>query len=567
VALQSDNDVSEKLKVLREKFLTRARSDIRELSGYAEQTRSGTLSAEGLIRCYQSLHRLAGSAGTFGLPRLGEQARLIEKQLKSQAEALGETSEAQRQSVEVSDGFADSIDALASLIEESSENLSSAESGNLTSPDQNRFEGSHGMQIRILLVDDDAGGQVASLATELGRYGFICQFVDQRDETALEGIFSGITGASSILCRDSAMPVVMQHARKQENEGSRRRPPVVVIGANDSFDNEYRIAKAGASAFFSAPVSVPELAERVELLAIERSSGVNGRVLIVEDDAELAEHYCLVLSAAGIEAKSLTDPRRLMAELYSFQPDIVLMDVQIGDYSGVTLARLIRFESRWLSLPIIYLSSEDDRDDQLEALSKGADEFLVKPVSDDYLVRSARIRCYRARQLSDLMNRDSLTGLLKHSLIKQELEKELARCRRFGHLSSVAMIDLDYFKQVNDTWGHRYGDIVIRALANLLRNRLRETDMIGRYGGEEFMVVLPDCSVQAAADLLKSIGESFSELVFAVGEKNFQVTLSAGIAGVNEFPSGAEALEAADQALYQCKHEGRNGVAIYSANK
>lgn len=203
MALQSDNDVSEKLKVLREKFLTRARSDIRELSGYAEQTRSGTLSAEGLIRCYQSLHRLAGSAGTFGLPRLGEQARLIEKQLKSQAEALGETSEAQRQSVEVSDGFADSIDALASLIEESSENLSSAESGNLTSPDQNRFEGSHGMQIRILLVDDDAGGQVASLATELGRYGFICQFVDQRDETALEGIFSGITGASSILCRDS----------------------------------------------------------------------------------------------------------------------------------------------------------------------------------------------------------------------------------------------------------------------------------------------------------------------------------------------------------------------------
>ncbi|MFP3489521.1 response regulator, partial [Staphylococcus sp. SIMBA_130] len=87
------------------------------------------------------------------------------------------------------------------------------------------------------------------------------------------------------------------------------------------------------------------------------------------------------------------------------------MDVQIGDYSGGTLARLIRFEPRWLSLPFIYLSSEDDPDNQLEALSKGADEFLMKPVSDDYLVRSVRIRCYRARQLSELMNRDSLTGL------------------------------------------------------------------------------------------------------------------------------------------------------------
>lgn len=117
MAVHSDNNVSEKLKALRSKFLERARDDIRELSVYAEQTRNGTLSAEGLIRCYQSLHRLAGSAGTFGLPELGQHARSLEKKLKSQAENLSESSGVHQQSIEVSDGFADGIDALAVLLQ------------------------------------------------------------------------------------------------------------------------------------------------------------------------------------------------------------------------------------------------------------------------------------------------------------------------------------------------------------------------------------------------------------------------------------------------------------------
>ena len=188
----------------------------------------------------------------------------------------------------------------------------------------------------------------------------------------------------------------------------------------------------------------------------------------------------------------------------------------------------------------------------------------MKPVSDSYLVRSVRIRCYRARQLSELMKRDSLTGLLKHSLIKQEVEKELAWCRRAGHQSCVVMLDLDHFKNVNDSWGHPQGDIVIRTLANLLRNRLRETDMIGRYGGEEFLVVLPQCEVSAATNLMRGIGESFSDLSFVSGESSFQVTLSAGIARINDFTSGDDAVGAADQALYERKRGGRNGVTVYS---
>lgn len=561
MALESTGKISSRLEMLRQRFLERAKEDIEHLRALAEKTRRGEFSADGLLFCYQSLHRLSGSAGTFGLPELGEAAKALEKQLKGQAEELGSLDDTLTHPVDIPAGFADGIDALAELVEVKSQAI---EQSSNFSEEPATYKGSQGMQVSVLLVEK-GGERLAILEKEMAPYGFSFTSVSCDDDGALGNALGEVRGAAAILCRESALSDVMSLRNTSFEESSRRRLPVICLGSDDSFQNRYRVAEAGAFAFFPDPVDIPELAERIESLAIERSANVQGRVLIVEDDAELAEHYCLVLQAAGIEAQAVSEPLHLMSNLADFEPDIVLMDVQIGEYSGVTLARLIRFEPRWLSLPIIYLSSEDDPENQLEALSKGADEFLMKPVSDSYLVRSVRIRCYRARQLSELMNRDSLTGLLKHSLIKEEVEKELARCRRSGDRSCVVMLDLDHFKAVNDTWGHSQGDIVIRTLANLLRNRLRETDMIGRYGGEEFLVVLPECDVSSAKELIRGIGESFSELSFVAGESNYQVTLSAGIAAINDFTNGEDALNAADQALYERKRGGRNGVTVYSS--
>jgi len=561
VALESTGKISSRLEMLRQRFLERAKEDIEHLRALAEKTRRGEFSADGLLFCYQSLHRLSGSAGTFGLPELGEAAKALEKQLKGQAEELGSLDDTLTHPVDIPAGFADGIDALAELVEVKSQAIEQSSS---FSEEPATYKGSQGMQVSVLLVEK-GDERLAILEKEMAPYGFSFTSVSCDDDGALGNALGEVRGAAAILCRESALSDVMSLRNTSFEESSRRRLPVICLGSDDSFQNRYRVAEAGAFAFFPDPVDIPELAERIESLAIERSANVQGRVLIVEDDAELAEHYCLVLQAAGIEAQAVSEPLHLMSNLADFEPDIVLMDVQIGEYSGVTLARLIRFEPRWLSLPIIYLSSEDDPENQLEALSKGADEFLMKPVSDSYLVRSVRIRCYRARQLSELMNRDSLTGLLKHSLIKEEVEKELARCRRSGDRSCVVMLDLDHFKAVNDTWGHSQGDIVIRTLANLLRNRLRETDMIGRYGGEEFLVVLPECDVSSAKELIRGIGESFSELSFVAGESNYQVTLSAGIAAINDFTNGEDALNAADQALYERKRGGRNGVTVYSS--
>ncbi|MCT7654641.1 diguanylate cyclase [Oceanimonas sp. NS1] len=290
----------------------------------------------------------------------------------------------------------------------------------------------------------------------------------------------------------------------------------------------------------------------------------------MDDDEELAEHYRLVLTEAGMEVRVLNRPYNMMSTLAEFHPDILLMDIHMPPYSGTTLARMIRFEPQWLSLPIIYLSSEQDRERQLSALAQGADEFITKPISDSLLIRTVSILCHRARQLSRLLARDGLTGLLNHSHSKQALSQEHARVQRMGHHTMVAMLDLDHFKKVNDNHGHATGDRVINTLAHLLQRRLRKTDSLGRYGGEEFVAVLPECDAQQARTLFEQICHDFAALKFRGQEQEFGVTVSVGLACLNDFTTAEEALSAADQALYERKRLGRNGVtdyAVISAHK
>lgn len=548
---ETTGDVSSKLAALRERFTVRASDDLAELERRAELMQQGSAGQAVLQDVCARLHRLAGSAGTFGFPELGDAARSLEKMLRAGSEKALDNPGADVPLLAI-----EKLMALRTLL--ASPPLPVA--GLAQSPTESP-EGSHGMQVFVGIVPGP-GIDYEELAPALTGYGFACLRVAGEDSDILAAVGDNSHCPTVVLCPADRLESLVAQRDKLRDHHSRELP-VVCLSDDGSFASRYRAAAQGAAAFFCAPVDLPELTERIEYLALEGNTKRQGRVVLVEDDPELAEHYTLVLDSAGVEVRWVSDPMQLMSELSSFRPDILLMDVQLGDHSGVTLARLVRFDPQWLSLPIIYLSSEDNPDNQLEALSRGADEFLMKPVSDSYLIRSVHIRCYRARQLFRLMNRDSLTGLLKHSLIKQEVDKELARCRRDGSLASVVMVDLDHFKQVNDTYGHRYGDVVIKALANMLRNRLRETDRIGRYGGEEFLVVLPGCDVTAAARLFTEIAESFAQLTFRRDDAAFHVTLSAGVAEISGFTSGDDAVEAADKALYRQKWAGRNGVTVF----
>jgi len=172
------------------------------------------------------------------------------------------------------------------------------------------------------------------------------------------------------------------------------------------------------------------------------------------------------------------------------------------------------------------------------------------------------MRAERMRIIRSYMDRDSLTGLINHTKAEEQLDIAMERARRQGGSLSFAMIDIDNFKEVNDTYGHPSGDRVIMSLARLLQQRLRKTDVVGRYGGEEFAVILSDTAASNAAKVLDAIRLSFSRIKNQADGREFSVTFSCGIATFSGHGDAALLTSAADKALYEAKRDGRNRIVI-----
>lgn len=281
------------------------------------------------------------------------------------------------------------------------------------------------------------------------------------------------------------------------------------------------------------------------------------KVLVVDDSRAQALHTANTLKNSGIDCQTVNDPMQVLNVLESYLPDLVLMDMYMPGCTGVELARIIRQQREYINLPIIYLSGEEDKERQLEAMSKAGDDFLTKPVDSSHLYITISNRIARARQLQNLIARDSLTGLLNHTHSLTALQQALNRHEDFSVPVSFVMLDIDHFKQVNDTYGHPVGDDVIRNLSLFLRQHLRRTDPIGRYGGEEFAVVLIGANEDQAISIMDSIRAGFAELIH--DNNNLSVTFSCGVAQW-QGESLSELVSLADQALYASKNAGRNRV-------
>jgi diguanylate cyclase (GGDEF)-like protein len=198
----------------------------------------------------------------------------------------------------------------------------------------------------------------------------------------------------------------------------------------------------------------------------------------------------------------------------------------------------------------------------MEAVRNGGDDFLTKPVDPQYLVSLVRVRVERTRNMRYFMERDSLTGLLNHSNLKDQLGREIIRARRMGTSLSFAMIDTDRFKRINDTFGHLTGDRVLKSLARLLQDRVRRTDIVGRYGGEEFGVILLNADAESARKIMDEIRINFAQIRHRADDREFYISFSCGIAEYPGYEDAEELSCAADEAMYAAKQAGRNRVML-----
>lgn len=514
-------------------------------------------------------HRLAGSAATFGYGDLGALAKQIEEEvdhltvlakdpaeedvnrLKRLVAQLGGSGATVLEEEYVE--LAESVDENEAPEEELGEEIHDYDAKQEESPEvpDSSF---------IIVLDEDPGvpwgilDQIRVFGIEVHTAGGLPEIAEISETPGVGFLFL-------------SLPYVREHARdlgkllnSDEDQGNRLLK-LFVFSDEDEFEGRLVSVRAGAEAYFLLPVEVADVVDRIERMSAEFTQDPF-HILIVDDDPEQVSNTALTLQAAGMITSVATDPNQVIPIMIENKPELVILDMYLPGCTGAEIARLIRQEDAFVGTPIIFVSAEQEPSKQFMAIESGGDDFLTKPVDPHRLAHLVRTRAGRTRAMRRLMERDSLTGLLNHSYLLEVLEREMQRAARIEGTLTFAMIDIDHFKSVNDTYGHLIGDHVLRSLSRLLGERLRKTDTVGRYGGEEFGVVLFNTATDDAKRIMDELRESFSRISFHAGGEEFTVTFSCGLAQFPERSEPSSLVEAADHALYAAKENGRNQVVI-----
>lgn len=414
----------------------------------------------------------------------------------------------------------------------------------------------------VLLLEPDRR-LAQSLQRQIGHFGYNVQILSGFSEL-LQALEQEQNQLLAIILDSSLMVSAPEEVAKVRQEAGERLP-LICLSASGDVESRLSAARAGADIYLVKPFDLHELVDQLDKIGIDNKQEPF-HIIVVEDSPTQAAYYSAILQKAGMLATVVSNPYSVLQTLDENAADLILMDMYMPGCNGMELAKVIRQVPRHASIPIVYLSAEMEVSRQLDALSLGADDFLTKPINPMHLIRSVTIRAERARHLRTLMLTDNLTGLLNHSRIKELLQTEVARAMRSGAPLAYAMLDIDHFKSVNDTYGHHMGDRVIKTMARVLQQRLRQTDYIGRYGGEEFAVILPDATLDSAVRILDEVRENFHKVHQLAAGGVFNVSFSGGVAA---YPASNDATKLAldaDKALYAAKHQGRNRIVAYSAS-
>ncbi len=291
----------------------------------------------------------------------------------------------------------------------------------------------------------------------------------------------------------------------------------------------------------------------------------NKKVLIVDDDPVIIQLVKERLAKEDFKVTVCYNTLQAEQVIAMEHPDIILLDIILPGENGVEFCRRIRSAETTELIPIIFFSVKGELRDKLAGFATGADDYLPKPFEMEELVARIHAILNRMETLGNLAWRDGLTGLYNRQYLDRRLSEETLHAEAQGYGFSLAMLDLDTFKNINDAYGHSRGDNVLKSVAAALTEIVRETDVICRYGGDEFAIIFPKTGSLSAQIILERLQHKLAANTIVIGEKaGINITLSIGMAS---FPkdgrSGEELLSAADSAMYQAKRSGGNKVVIW----
>jgi diguanylate cyclase (GGDEF)-like protein len=495
-------------------------------------------------------HNMKGTALSWGYEDLGRSAEVMESALKSVRGA----EETKR--VEIIAALAEKFGVMVECAGSVLENFSALAEADFSSgafvPNEDDSSAA-----KVLIVSDDpppsSRGRTES--------GLVLDIIHVSKENAIEKASQHLLDAALIEIGQSNASLGI--ARELRDLAGYETLPLGFIATPDAADARADATHAGSSLFLAKPLD-SEIVQKVISQLIAMRQGGRFRVLVVDDDVDLANLTSRCLGQFGMLTRTLNDPLLINPVLDEFNPDLILLDVNMPGISGFEVCRALRNQSRWRDLPILFLTAQTDLNSRLTAYEAGADDYLPKPVINVELLTRVKVRLERARELKERSERDLLTGLLLRRAFYDQISALMAECNRYNFHFSLCLLDVDHFKKVNDTYGHKAGDDVLTALGLLLRRRFRVEDLRGRWGGEEFILAFKHEHKDVMKLALERIMQELKSIDFAGenGEK-FNVTFSAGL---STFPSEAttfqELLKIADQRLYIAKDKGRKQIVI-----
>lgn len=328
------------------------------------------------------------------------------------------------------------------------------------------------------------------------------------------------------------------------------------------------------------------IADITEYISLSTAANTNiplseYKVLIIDDNNITTQIYSAALQKYGINVFTENNPLNAVNIIEALAPHIIIMDENMPECQGHELAKVIRQFKKYRQIPIIFLTSESKVQDIADKIfSHGGDVLLGKPVKEDILISIIDIFYKKFNTIENLISKDGMTSLYNRKHMEELILREITIHKRNKNPLAVCIVDIDNFKSVNDTYGHIFGDTVIKTLSCLLSETLRTSDITGRWGGEEFIIALPNTDKKNAFMVIERIRQKFNEFTYTVppeilstlaqdGKKeiiaNFNTSISCGLVELDAHSDNPETLiYKADEALYRAKTTGKNKVFTYN---
>ncbi len=578
-----------------ERFQTPILERLNTLEQAIAALQSGTLTEELRQKAEQNAHKLAGSLGMFGFAQGSRLAKDIEQWLADAAHSSNESIEAQLMASVPSSEFESSEQSVPNdtldltpdkpqrlnpisklqnlksmvtlLYQELQQPLKSKKEsqfvGGVLNPTLKAVTTEKGQQNPLLLVVDDDVELTEQLSSEALNWGI-------RITVALD-----ITQARSIIAKETPDIVLLDlNFPDAKSEGlvlleelTTQFPdlPVLVFTVCNEFSDRVAVARLGGRAFLSKPVAPVQVLEAVRDVW-KRTRHLDAKILAVDDDPILLKILERTLQPWGVRLTTVSDPRQFWQTLETTAPDLLMLDVEMPHFDGIELCQVVRNDRTWNGLPILFLTSHQDAETIHRIYQAGADDYICKPVTPPELLTRVFNRLERSRLLRSLSEIDQLTGVINRPQSTKQLNQYLHLSQRYNQPLSLAVLDLDHFKQVNNEYGHAIGDRVLQRLGQILRQNFRSEDVIARWGGQQFVIGMYGMNKEDGVRRLNEVLQIVRQEFFPVARHApLRVTFSAGVAQYLENGTDLQSLyRAADTALIEAKAAGRN--RIFSAN-